>query len=444
MTSATPSLASSAPPARTWVHRALRLFVPAVAVLGLLSLVTYYRMNPEIPFIRSDGYGYHLYLTAAFVQHDLSFRTEAAEWGADLDYNMGLTKDETTGRYLNRFPPGQALLMLPAFLAAHFSAPLLGFRQDGFSLPYHFAAALSGLCALLIGLTLLRKALEDLFPAPVVLATLTVVTFGTNLFHYGTADAVFSHAYSFALYAALLVLVPSWYRSPTVRTSLLLGAVAGYIVLVRNPNAVALVLVPLYGVYDGPTQRARMAFFWKNKGHVALALLAMGAGLGLLFCYWHYATGNWVMYSYRGQGFELTRPQFFGVLFSLRKGLLFWTPVWLFAVLGFARDREHLRDYLMPVLLFFLFQLYLTAAWWHWPYGLSFGHRAFTEGSAFFALGMAGFLAHLERASVRKAVGAVMALLVAYELFLMVRYWQGRLPGDRTTWAQYRSLFTLP
>ncbi|MBN9682771.1 MULTISPECIES: hypothetical protein [unclassified Corallococcus] len=168
MTSATPSLVSSAP----WAQRALRRFVPVVGVLGLLSLVTYYRMHPDLPFIRSDGYGYHLYLTAAFVQHDLSFRTEAAEWGADLDYNMGLTRDETTGRYLNRFPPGQALLMLPAFLAAHFSAPLLGFRQDGFSLPYHFAAALNGLCALLIGLTLLKRALEALFPAGVVLALL--------------------------------------------------------------------------------------------------------------------------------------------------------------------------------------------------------------------------------------------------------------------------------
>ncbi|NNB90912.1 hypothetical protein [Corallococcus exiguus] len=444
MTSATPSLATSAPPARTWVHRALRLFVPVVGILGLLSLVTYYRMHPDLPFIRSDGYGYHLYLTAAFVQHDLSFRTEAAEWGADLDYNMGLTRDETTGRYLNRFPPGQALLMLPAFLGAHFSAPLLGFRQDGFSLPYHFAAALNGLCALLIGLTLLRRALEALFPAAVVLATLTVVTFGTNLFHYGTADAIFSHVYSFALYSALLLLVPAWYRAPTVRTSLLLGAVAGYIVLVRPPNGLALVLVPLYGVYDGLTQRERLAFVWKHKGGVALALLAMGAVLSILFGYWHYATGRWVMYSYRGQGFEFTQPQFLAVLFSLRKGLFFWTPVWLFAVVGFARDREHLRDYLLPVLLFSLFQVYLTAAWWHWPYGLSFGHRAFTEGSAFFALGLAGFLAHLERPAVRKAVGAVLALLVAYELFLMVRYWQGRLPGDRTTWAQYRSLFTLP
>lgn len=443
MTSASPSLAaaSSAP---VWVHRALRLFAPAVGVLGLVALVLFYRANPTLTPIRSDGYGYHLYLTALFVQHDLSLRTEAAEWGADMPYELGLTLDEGTGRYLNRFPPGQALLMMPAFLVAHASAPLVGARRDGFSRPYQVAAALNGLLALVIGLTLLRKALEALYPAPVVLATLAIVTFGTNLFHYGTADAIFSHVYSFALYAALLVLVPAWYREPSLRRSLLLGCVAGLIVLVRNPNAVALLFVPLYGVFDKQTQRQRLAFLWAHRGRLAWAVLVAGAVLSPLFAYWHYATGRWLVFSYRGQGFEFDRPLVLSVLFSVRKGLFFWTPVWLFAVVGFARDGERLRNHLLPVLLFAILHTYLVSTWWHWPYGSSFSHRAFTEASAFFALGIAGLLASLRRPVSRRLAGAVLGLLVAFEGFLMTRYWQGRIPGDRTTWAEYRSIFTLP
>ncbi|QSQ26454.1 hypothetical protein JY651_16640 [Pyxidicoccus parkwayensis] len=443
MTPASPSLASDSS-APAWVHRALKLFAPAVGVLGMVALVLFYRANPTLTPIRSDGYGYHLYLTALFVQHDLSMRTEAAEWGPDMPYELGLTLDESTGRYLNRFPPGQAILMMPAFLVAHASAPLVGARRDGFSRPYQVAAALNGLLALVIGLTLLRKSLESLYPPQVVLATLAVVTFGTNLFHYGTADAIFSHVYSFALFAALLLLVPTWYREPTVRRSLLLGLVAGFIMLVRNPNAVALLFVPLYGVINSETQRQRLAFFRTHWRSVACVVLAAAGVLSILVAYWHSATGRWLVFSYRGQGFEFDRPLVLSVLFSVRKGLFFWTPVWLFAVVGFVRDRERLQNLLLPVLLFTIVHLYLVSTWWHWPYGSSFGHRAFTEASAFFAPGIAGFLASLKHSSSRRLAGAVLALLVAFEVFLMTRYWQGRIPGDRTTWAQYRDIFTLP
>lgn len=423
------------------VARALDLFVPVVGLLGLLALGLFYRAHPELPAIRSDGYGHYLYLPAVFVQHDLSMRTEVAEWGKDWDPNVGLTLDEKTGRYLNRFPPGQALLMLPSFLLAHGGARLVGAAPNGFSTPYQVAAALNGLLALLIGLHFLRRALSALFAPAVVLATLAAVTFGTNLFHYGTSDAIFSHVYSFALFAALLAALPAWYREPTARRSLVLGVVAGLIVLVRNPNAIVLLLVPLYGVHDGATQRARLAFFKTHARQVALASLGFLAVLFILLAYWHYVTGGWVAYSYRGYGFRFDQPHVLQVLFSVRKGLFFWAPVWLLAAVGFVRAREQLQPYLLPVLLFFILHTYLVSSWWHWPYGASFGHRAYTEASALFALGLAGFFAGLRRPSSRALVGGLTAWLVFLNTFQMAQYWAGVIPPDRTTWAQYAHLF---
>ena len=420
-----------------WISRLLRLFVPGVGVLGLVALALFYWDNTELPPIHSDGYGHYLYLHAVFVQHDLSMRTEVAEWGADFTPNLGLTHVPETGRYINRFPPGQALLMLPSYLLAHASASALGAVPPGFSAPYQAAVLLNGLLALLVGLVLLRKALEELFPPGVVLATLACLTFGTNLFHYGTYDACFSHIYSFALFSGLLWLVPHWYREPTPRRSLMLGLLMGFIILVRNPNALVLLLVPLYGVYNAQTQRERLAFLRTHWRRVLLVALGGLAVLLILFGYWRYTTGRWVTYSYKGYPFHFDQPQVLPVLFSLRKGVFFWAPVLLLAAWGYLRAREKLAGYLLPVLLIFMLQTYLVASWWHWPYGNSFGHRAFTEFSALSALGLGAFFAAL-RPRARPVVGALCGLLVAMQLVLMVQYWRGVIPGDRTTWEQYR------
>ena len=60
---------------------------------------------------------------------------------------------------------------------------------------------------------LLRPALQ---PDRVADATLVALLFGTNLYHYATYDSTCSHAFSFALFAALLELTERWQATPTV------------------------------------------------------------------------------------------------------------------------------------------------------------------------------------------------------------------------------------
>jgi hypothetical protein len=426
-----------------WLPLALRLFIPSVGVVGLVALALFYRANPELPAIRVDGYGHYIYLPALFIQEDLTFHKEVADWGEDWDPNVGLARVLDTGRYLNRFPPGVAVLMLPAFLVAHASARLLGSPPNGFSTPYQAASALNGLLALLVGLALLRRTLEELFPPGVVLATLVSITFGTNLFHYGTGEASMSHVYSFALFAGLLRLVPAWYREPTLRRTLGLGVLMGLIILVRNVNALVLLLVPLYGIFDGPTRRERLAFLRARWRSVLLVAAGMLAVLSLLFGYWHYASSRWLAYSYPGQHFYFDRPQVLAVLFSVRKGLFFWAPLLLLAVAGFVRERRRILPSLVPAVLILTLQLYLVASWWAWHYANSFGHRAFTEFSALFALGLGAFFAGLRSARARLGVGVLCALLIALNTLLMVQYWRGVLPTDRVTWEQYRHALLL-
>ena len=79
-----------------------------------------------------------------------------------------------------------------------------GERQDGFSWPYQASVAAAGLLYGVLGLTLLGSFLRRWFDRAVAIATLLVLTFGTNLFHYMTYDAGYSHAFSFAVVAFVL------------------------------------------------------------------------------------------------------------------------------------------------------------------------------------------------------------------------------------------------
>ncbi len=118
---------------------------------------------------------------------------------------------------------------------------------DGFTLYYQHAAGLAGLAWVVAGLAVLRRLLRQSFSDRITAATLVVILLGTNLYHYATFDSGYSHAYSFFLCAALMLLTARWHHTPTARTSTLLGLVAGLIVLVRHTNIVFLALFLLYG-----------------------------------------------------------------------------------------------------------------------------------------------------------------------------------------------------
>ncbi len=79
-----------------------------------------------------------------------------------------------------------------------------GASADGFSAPYQIAVATAGLVYLVLGLGVLYRLLSRTFRPSVVMLTLVVLTFGTDLFHYGTYDNTFSHVYSFFLFACFL------------------------------------------------------------------------------------------------------------------------------------------------------------------------------------------------------------------------------------------------
>ena len=77
-----------------------------------------------------------------------------------------------------------------------------------------------------------------------------------------------------------------------------------------------------------------------------------------------------------------------------------------------------------------------------WYFGVGYGHRAYVDALGVFGIYMAAFFAWAaERPRVAKAVRALTAALVVLSMLQTVQYWTGVIPGEKTTWDQYRALF---
>ncbi|MEP6915454.1 MAG: hypothetical protein ABJC89_07400 [Acidobacteriota bacterium] len=422
------------------------VFAAIVTALCLAGYVFVYATGRAGPPIRSDGFSYYVYLPSWFIYHDPTLAATARDCcGGEFPSYTAIIRWPGTRRWVNAHPIGVAVMQAPMFAAGHALSKWTNLSADGFTLYYQHAIGLSGLLWAVAGLATLRRLLLRHFSARVTIATLLTILLGTNLYHYATYDSGYSHAYSFFLFAAFLDLTERWYAMPTTRTSLLLGLVSGLIVLTRHTNALFLMVFPLYAVTDRTTLAARLDEFrreWRALSVAAItAMLVIAPQLAL----YYQATGRPLVSSYGQLGFNFTSPRLVGVLFSVQKGLFFWSPLLLLAcagLVGLMRSTDRARGFVCPGLLFLAINTYLVASWWDWQFGGSFGHRGFVDALPIFAIGLAWFYTCAARRPATLAAATVAAALaVALSIFQMLQYWNGVLPMSDTTWEQYRAVF---
>jgi hypothetical protein len=413
------------------------LFAAVACVTGYLYV--YGSGRARVP-IRSDAFSYYVYLPAWLLYHDSSLQAVADDCcGGEFPAWTAIIRWPGTNRWVDAHPIGEAILIAPAFIAAHLLTRWTNLSADGFTIYYQHGAGLAGLSCAVAGLWFLRRVLRRHFSTGVTTATLATLLAGTSLYHYATFDSVWSHAFSFALFSAWLERLDVW-SEDTHRGALALGVLSGLITLVRHPN----VLLPLCFLTSVAVHSWRRGEAGWPGGRLAATALVV-TGILLLPQLWLYrsATGHWLTSSYGDLGFNFSSPQIVGVLFSPRKGLFFWAPVLLLAVPGFFALPDRLKDWRLPIVVFLFVDTYLVASWWDWQFGASFGHRAFVDVYPLFALGLAAFYTRIAATTpaIRRSLAVLVLACCMLSVFQMLQYWNGVLPMSDITWTQYKSAF---
>lgn len=431
-----------------------KFIIVIVVVFPLLISAAYLSGKVNKAPVREDAVGYYAYLPAAFFNKDLTFNFMISEdylytegmntferrFNPDEAEIMGFHRQEN-GKYLDKYPVGVAILLIPFFILGHILTILFNAEPTGWSFFYQYCAFFGGVTYFLLGLLFLKRILKKHFSSQVTLFTLVALVFGTNLFNYATYENIFSHVYSFFLITLLLYLVPKWLKSMNLKQSILIGLNIGLILLVRQINVIFALLVILFGVNSFEDVSKRVGLLLKNW---RMTLLIGGIAFIILipqFLYWKFATGSWIAYSYGEEGFLFLQPKLINVLFGSSKGLFFWSPILLFSIIGVFNLKRGARKYFLTILVILVLQVYIVSSWWNWEFGWSFGHRAFTDSLGLFAIGLAGFYASIKKYWVKVVIAALSMILILLSIFQMVQYWLRILPPARTTLDDYAKIF---
>jgi hypothetical protein len=413
-----------------FVRGHLVLLVAAACLAGYTYALESGRVSQPI---RSDAYSYYVYLPAIALYHDPSLQAVADDCcGGTFPSWTAIRRWRGTRRWVDPHPIGEAVMITPFFGVAHLLTLWSNLSPDGFTLYYQHAAGLAGLACVVAGLWFVRRLLRRHYSDGVADASVVALLAGTSLYHYATFDSTWSHAFSFALCAALLDRLDAWHAGASDAAAAEIGAITGLLILVRHTNlTIAAALEVTLALRDRSFRRAA-----PTVAAVAAVCLLPQAWI------YHLATNHWIVSSYGDMGFTWLTPHLFGVLLSPTKGVFFWAPLLLAAVAGLAWLPDGLKRWRPAIVVILVVHTYLIASWWDWQFGASYGHRGFVDVYPLLAPGLAAaFSRGAARPAIRFWATAAVVLLCALSIFQMLQYWHGIIPMSDTTWTRYTEAF---
>ena len=376
-----------------------------VVLIIFLGFYTLFHGGHNERFITGDGKGYYAHLPAMFIYHDWEYSfMENYESTYYEPANYAEFRNQVDGEWVNKYFAGVTLLLMPFFLLAHLVSLVSGLPADGYNPVYQYAVAFAALFWLWTGLYFLRRFFNrQKIPAIVTSIVQVLIVCATPLFFYTVYDASFTHVYSFALIAGFIYFTEKGIKSGFGMSVTIAFLVLGLIIAVRPVNGLVILSVPFIGGTDNfkPVKLIRTI----PKKYLFAGFLLLLLPLFYQMALWKAQTGNWLVWSYVGEGFNFSDPHLKQILFSYRKGLFVYTPFLLISLLGLI---VLIKQKKLDGFLFFLFLLvvsYVFSSWHSWWYGMTYGQRVFVEYLPYFAWLMAILLVGVRKSLFYLLVG---------------------------------------
>jgi hypothetical protein len=362
----------------------------------------------------SDARGYYEYL-------DWGIR------GKNINYESGNSFKRGDQRIL-KYTYGTALYQLPFYLAANSSQN----KEPG---DYTYTRiddvfiSIGASVYIAFSLFLLYHLLGKFTPeGPAKILAVILVYFATNLFHYAAIESMMSHLYSFLSITGYIYFTLHFIDTKN-RKHFLMSIVFLFLLIATRPFNV-IIVAPI------------LAYLCLQQKALKYGIISTGIILFAFFIQlvlWRQQCGVWTFASYDGEGFYWTRPQIMNVLFSFRKGLFVYSPLILIAVIGLVIRLFYKSKIDLLILSVCLIFTYAVSCWWHWPYGDSFGHRAFIDLYALPAVGLVTLINYCQKPMSKNILLTAFSLCIALNLFQTWQYGKFILAPEYMTYDKYKA-----
>lgn len=374
-----------------------KIYIEAIIILLLVLCANVILGNPK-NIIYSDGKGYYEYLPSIFIFKDINRKDVPLNDSSILYQRIKSKKhyNDYNGYKVNKYSCGTALLQAPFFLITYSTFNPSHTYDDGYQPIFHKAIYISALFYLFIALYFL-KALLQLYEIEnrIIIFAQLVLVFSTSVIVYTTVDASFSHIYSLCAINVFLYVIKKYFLYKDTKLIFVACALLGLILLLRQVNFLVLLFLPFLA---GTAKNLKETFisFYKDIPTVLLAIVCVVAVFSIQLIFWYLQTGDFILYSYKGESFDFTDPQFINILFSYKKGLFVYAPIFLLSIVAIAW-MIYKRFYYMALtwLAGFLLLTYVLCSWGSWFYGGSYGLRAYLDYYALFLIPLAIFVQQL-------------------------------------------------
>lgn len=371
--------------------------------------------------LESDAKGYYAYLPAMFIYNDLNFSfleaVQAKYPAPHINYDY---RANVEGVLINKYYTGTALSQLPFFLAADAITVFTEGERDGYSQWYLMSVNWAALFYLFLGLFYLRKSLLLWnVPETAIALLLPATLFGTNLFVYSVVEPGMSHVFSFGWMAVLIYQILKFNQNPNNKKLIAISLILGIITLIRPVNLLILFALPF--LLGNNKDLIKLTNFSFKRLHWTIIPFLVVISAQLII--YKLSTGKFWIYSYNEEGFDFSSPHLFDILFSYKKGLFLYTPLYLLCFFGLIPLWKTDRFRFWSWLAFFTLITYTFSSWWMWFYGGSFSGRIYVEYLPVFILLLGIFYRDVQ---IKKAKIALSTTVILISLLCQVQSYQYR------------------
>jgi len=348
--------------------------------------------------------------------------------------------------WVMKYTMGLAFLFLPIFILGHISAIVLNYPTDGFSMPYNYAMYIGCFIYFIIGLFYLRKVLLLFFSDITTSFVLVLLVFATNFLQCILFAPAMPHNLIFTLHILTIWLSYKWISSRKNKYIIGMGITIGLASLTRPPDILIILIPLLWGTASIKTVYKHLLFTLKQYyKHFFLLLLIIALFLSCQFIYWKIYAGKIIFDSYQnpGEGFDILKPHTIDFLFSFRKGWFIYTPIMIFATIGILKLRKKINYLFLPILLFFILNLFAFSSWTTWWYADSFGQRSMVQSYAVMSIPLGVFIqAFLKKKNIYKYLYLILFIaLLTLNIFQTWQYKKGIINPSRMTFKYYKNNF---